>query len=323
MVVQPSRNVNFPDAWTHEARVRLQSQQTTPLEGQSRTMGNRKTSGSEPRNGASPAGSEKFSLISDAKLIALYRNLVKCRQVEISNGISLAGWGHEAAVVGTTIDLGPGDVVGSLDLEVLAAVSDTDALKKLLSASTHNRRNGSPGIKKTAGLNGHAGTPFAHAVIGTALASKTAQGGKIAVLYCNGKDSHTLRETIHIATIHALPIIFVQQLDSGAGEWTSPPEAKSKKSQDGETPWFPSIAVDTDDLVAVYRVAYEAISRARLGRGPTLIECHILRPSAGSTNGTGRHTGDAVRNMENYLRAKGLFNPKSKSASFPRIQTAG
>lgn len=269
-------------------------------------MGNRKTGGSEPRNGTSPAGDEKFSLISDAKLIALYRNLVECRRSGDSKGVSLAGWGHEAAVVGTTIDLGPGDVVCSIDLQILAGVTDGDALQKLLSESNHNGRSGSR-EEKSAAQNGHAGTPFSHAVLGTALARKTAKNGTIAVVYANGKNPDCLNEMTQIAAAHALPIIFVQQLD-GDAEWREKNSQPLKtKTTDGvELPWYPSIAVDTDDLVAVYRVAYESISRARLGRGPTLIECHTLRPSAGSTNGKGRHTGDAVRNMEHYLRAKGL-----------------
>jgi TPP-dependent pyruvate/acetoin dehydrogenase alpha subunit len=293
-------------------------------------MGNRNTGKSESRNGASPVAEEKFSLISDTKLIGLYTNLLKFRQIggqgrnpngANSKSASLAAWGHEAAVVGTAIDLGPGDVVCSLDLEVLAGISEGDAIEKLISDSSRNERNGSRGTRKTAGPNGHAGTPFAHAVIGTALARKTANNGKVAVAYCNGKDAGSLRETIHIATIHALPIIFVHQLDGSAGRLTKDPHTpRPKKDQAGETPWYPSIAVDTDDVVAVYRVAFESISRARLGRGPTLIECLALRASIGSKNGNGRHTGDAVASMEHYLRAKGLFDPKLKRAAIADTQ---
>src|SRR5690242_4606286 len=56
----------------------LQSQQTSWFEGHSTTMGYRKSGGSEPEAAASPG--EKFSLISNEKLIALYKNLLKCRE---------------------------------------------------------------------------------------------------------------------------------------------------------------------------------------------------------------------------------------------------
>jgi len=35
--------------------------------------------------------------------------------------------------------------------------------------------------------------------------------------------------------------------------------------------------VDGNDVVAVYRVAFEALARARQGRGGTLIECVVTR----------------------------------------------
>ena len=75
---------------------------------------------------------------------------------------------------------------------------------------------------------------------------------------------------------------------------------------------FPGVIVDRDDAVAIYRVATEAITHARRGSGPTLIECRPWTLS-GHTE-SGRH---AVRNpilkMEEYLSRKGLFDNKFKS----------
>ena len=72
---------------------------------------------------------------------------------------------------------------------------------------------------------------------------------------------------------------------------------------------LPGITVDGEDVVAVYRVVSEAISHARRGNGPTLIEC---RPwvVAGRKK---RAAGNAIRNMEEYLSRKGLFSAKHKS----------
>jgi len=63
---------------------------------------------------------------------------------------------------------------------------------------------------------------------------------------------------------------------------------------------FPSIAVDGNDVVAIYRVASEAIVRARKGHGPTLIVCRRWA------------AGDPLMNMEKYLIHKGLFNEQRK-----------
>ena len=109
-------------------------------------MGYRKSGGSEPEAAASPG--EKFSLISNEKLIALYKNLLKCREArqrsKLANGRQVAPPIHDAAMVGTAIDLEAGDVVCSLDRELLAGVSDDGALEMLRSVFADGGRRTNP-----------------------------------------------------------------------------------------------------------------------------------------------------------------------------------
>jgi TPP-dependent pyruvate/acetoin dehydrogenase alpha subunit len=65
---------------------------------------------------------------------------------------------------------------------------------------------------------------------------------------------------------------------------------------------FPAIPVDGGDVMAVYRVATEAIAHARKGNGPTLIECRAERSKA----------HDPILKMEAYLTRKCLFSEKLK-----------
>jgi pyruvate dehydrogenase E1 component alpha subunit len=65
-----------------------------------------------------------------------------------------------------------------------------------------------------------------------------------------------------------------------------------------ESSLLPSISVDGNDVVAVYRVATEAIAHARKGHGPTLIDCQLVNP------------GDPLQNMKKYLMRKGLVDEK-------------
>jgi len=165
--------------------------------------------------------------------------------------------------------------------------------------------------KGSASENGRPASSFVHAAIGTALAYKTAANGKIAVVY--GTDPDPLQEAIHIASVHSLPIIFVQQSTGDARRTLgNGHKTRNAKEAPAQTPWFPVIAVDAHDVVAVYRVANESISRARLGRGPTLIEYQPFTLPSAKRNG--RHA-DPVLNMEHYLRAKGLFDPRLKDGS--------
>lgn len=279
-------------------------------------MGNRSKARAET-NGGTEKAEGKFSLISDEKLIALYRNLLECSRGTRrgANGES-AFRGHEAAVVGAAIDLGPGDVICFQEGRLHPGVSEGATIKNLLAAQAPARRGSSRTLKAKANSstkNGAAASssePVVHAAIGTALANKTRRNGKIAVVFSSVASPNGLREAIEIASVHGLPMIFVQQSNGKAnGNGAKPKTTKRKNPTQPEVPWFPEITVDSNDLVAVYRVANEAISRARLGRGPTVIECLPFGLGArGSRNG--RLAPDPVSNMEHYLLAKGLFDPR-------------
>jgi TPP-dependent pyruvate/acetoin dehydrogenase alpha subunit len=272
--------------------------------------------------GTVPAEDGKFSLISDEKLIALYTGLLKCRSINRqppADGKSASIRGREAALVAATIDLGQGDAVSSREHGFLTGFSNGALIAKSLLGN--GRHPGSfPKRMNAVATDGMLSTEdrnFTHAAVGMALGHKTKANRKVAVVFSNQESSERLREAVHIATVHALPMVFVHHTDSD-GEKTGRKAKAPKKEDNPETPWFPHITVDRDDVVAVYRVAAEAISRARLGRGPTLIECRPF-PLNGGLNGrnahhggNGRHSHDSVRNMERYLRARGLFDPALK-----------
>jgi TPP-dependent pyruvate/acetoin dehydrogenase alpha subunit len=281
-------------------------------------MGNRRNGKATPDGTTTAEG--KFSLISNEKLIALYRNLLRSRQIgrngRTSNGKRGAATDHHAAVVGTAIDLGPGDVICSLGRQLLSGLSRENAIELLLFGSGQNGGSGLSGGKNGMAANGAPGSPFAHTAIGTALVNKTSRNGKVAVIYCAGTNSDGLREVLHIASVHALPMVFVQQWSVEPGRRSANTNRTNRsKNSEVETPWFPSITVDSNDVVAVYRVANEAISRARLGRGPTLIECRPYFLAGKRLSGNRPRSLDAVQNMEHYLRTKGLFDPRQKSAA--------
>ena len=282
-------------------------------------MGNRSKAKAET-NGATAKADGKFSLISDQKLIALYQHLLKCSMRTRSGArANVALRGQEAAVVGTAIDLESGDVLCFQERGLHPGAPDGATIQNLLTAEAPDPRGLSKLRKMNAAMqNGTrpgTGDAYVHTAIGTALAHKTRKNGKIAVVFSSEQAAHGLREAVEIASIHGLPMIFVQQWKSKRnGNGAKPKSPLSKKSSQPEVPWFPEITVDSNDLVAVYRVANEAISRARLGRGPTVIECLPFSTSdSGSRNG--RLARDPVSNMEYYLRAKGLFDPETKRAT--------
>jgi Dehydrogenase E1 component len=237
---------------------------------------------------AAPAEETEFSLISPSTLEALYANLLKggmlAERLGPPKGPRDEGWeAVQAAAVAVLMDL-----VG----EDLVATAEEIPLVRLLrgekaAAVVHDRKQTATEAARAQG----AANLLLHAV-GAALANRTKKNGKVAVVFWRDAGLAYWRDALEMARAHTLPIIMVC------------PASETKPDTRGLVPGteLPQIAVDGFDAVAVYRVAHEAIDRARKNRGATLIECASFRV-AGQR---GKH-GDAVVNMERYLRGKGML----------------
>lgn len=217
-------------------------------------------------------GNDGFSLISNRKLLTLYSAMLACRSFAENSGRSKKKTGgaesiagHEAAAVGAAIDLASHDTV--------APALWPDAAMQTIN----------PSVTVAASIS--------HAA-GSALADRN--GGKITLLFANGRRSSQSAwlKALTRAAEDNLPMMFVSLSEPGAipAEDRTIPLKRRGYS-------LPMINVDGDDVVAVYRVASEAIAHARKGHGPTLIDCRL----SGS--------GDPILNMREYLASRGL-NPE-------------
>jgi TPP-dependent pyruvate/acetoin dehydrogenase alpha subunit len=303
-------------------------------------MSNTKATSQDPKTALTKDADslhEGFSLISDGKLISLYANLLKCRMVGecLANGGSAhrnysSSRGHEAGAVGVAIDLNAEDAICSPDHGIVTGFQKDPPIEAvLLLSGAHELTSRSHSGSQSRSLNGNsdaqgtASRTHTQAAIGAALTSKTRKNGGIAVLFCHNAASESWNEALHVASLNGLPMIFVNREDRKPGRGVGTPPKRNKRANP-ETPWFPDIVVDSNDVVAVYRVANEAISRARLGRGPTLIECQPFRLTgkvADDGNGRGRRGNglDPISNMETYLRGKGLFQRHLRSEILSRF----
>ena len=85
-------------------------------------------------------------------------------------------------------------------------------------------------------------------------------------------------EGLNLATIWDLPVIFVCENNLYATEVpfrtvTRQPSVAARAASYG----LPGAEVDGNDVLAVHRAAGEAVTRARAGGGPTLLECKTYR----------------------------------------------
>ncbi|MFN0096207.1 MAG: thiamine pyrophosphate-dependent dehydrogenase E1 component subunit alpha [Dehalococcoidia bacterium] len=129
------------------------------------------------------------------------------------------------------------------------------------------------------GANGivAAGPPIA---AGAAFANQYKGNGNVAVAFFGDGASNegAFHEAANMAALYKLPLILCCE-NNGYGEYT--PQAKHQAIKDvaDRAPGYgmPGVIVDGMDAIAVYEAAREAISRARAGGGPTLLECKTYR----------------------------------------------
>ena len=288
-----------------------------------------------------PAEATKSSpLISDEKLRQLYSTMLKCRTLEEKarvlfkqskfTGNYYAAVGQEAAAVGTAIDLRVEDTIGPSHRDFIASFIKGAPLDKMLChlyarANSPDKGRSAPAHFGYAPLNviTPASTIAAQLNIatGVALANKMKKNDNIAVAY-SGDGSTSLgfwHEALNFAGVNDLPIVFVCQNNLWAESvnlslQTKVTDIALKAAAYG----FPGITVDGNDVVAVYRVAQEAIARARRGQGPTLIEAKTYRWYGHSEIDPAKYRDpeeverwkakDPILHMERYLAGKGLFS---------------
>jgi TPP-dependent pyruvate/acetoin dehydrogenase alpha subunit len=229
-----------------------------------------------------------FSLIPRRKLLALYAALLRCRMLEefAAYPRSKARSRHEASAVAIVLDLKPGDTIGASARDFLPAFVDGTPARTILSASRTARSRAA----------------FAATVKSTIAAARKharTKNQRVAAIFAKGSDasSSAWRNALRIAGAERLPILFVSQRDTPA------PRIKSAAHT---IEGFPAINADRDDVVALYRVAFEALAHARRGNGPTLIECIHWSFAQNEP------APDAILNMERYLDNSGIPYARTK-----------
>jgi 2-oxoisovalerate dehydrogenase E1 component len=144
----------------------------------------------------------------------------------------------------------------------------------------------SVGLFGTNGLVG-GGIPSA---VGAAIAARHRGTDGVAVAFFgDGAANHAaFHESINFAGIRRAPVVFVCENNlyataTALAHVTLNPDIASRAAAYG----IPGVAVDGNDVVAVWQAANAAVRRARAGGGPTLIEARTYRT-------VGHHEGDSV-----------------------------
>jgi len=196
--------------------------------------------------------------------------------------------GQESAAVGICAHLRPDDAVIGTHRAHHFAIAKGVNLKKMTceifgKETGLSRGKGGHMHLFDANVNfscsGIVGASFPQAV-GVGIAAK--MQGKDYVAVAVGGDGAanqgTFHESLNLATLWKLPVIFVIEDNSWAISVAKDKStAVSENSERAKGYGIPGVSVDGEDVVAVYEVAKEAVERARRGEGPSLIEIKVSR----------------------------------------------
>jgi acetoin:2,6-dichlorophenolindophenol oxidoreductase subunit alpha len=262
---------------------------------------------------------ETFSLISNEKLLAIYAAMLKCRLLEqratalfqhgkLRSDLHVSA-GLEATATAAVIDLEPADTLCLAPDDWFPAFVKGLSLEALFRALAPSSLHVDGPIQIEAERKNifHAPSDSDQQQVlleSARAASVEKKAAVIAAFIPHGPNSLAeWQNTIQAAGSKKLPVIFVHYSDPAE----APSSSRSTKPE-ALLHGVPSIAVDARDPVAVYRVAYEAIVRARQRRGATLLECAIdgqpASPKGGKSTLADSTTVDPVATMETYLKSK-------------------
>lgn len=240
----------------------------------------------------------KFKLSNEQLLEMLYwLKLVRAfdeklgilvRQGRVRSGV-YSSIGQEAIVVGTCYGLRPDDYICPLHRDLgtflMKGVTPGVMMAQMYAKATGLSKgrdsalhSGVPevGIFGNTSMLG-ANTPVA---AGIALTYKLEARDNVVLAYFGEGASNTgdVHEAMNFAGVNKLPVVFICENNIYA---YSVPIEKSMAIEDvadrAEGYGFDGIAINGNDVLAVYQATQGAISRARAGDGPTLIECKTYR----------------------------------------------
>ncbi len=237
--------------------------------------------------------------LTPEQLMSVYRTMRSIREfeervhAEFATG-EIPGFvhlyaGEEASAVGICSNLDDRDTIASTHRGhghcIAKGVNVSEMMAEIYGRKTGSchGKGGSMHIadlsKGMLGANGivGGGPPL---ICGTALAAKIkgTSGVSVAFFGDGASNQGTTLESMNLASVWNLPAIFIAE-NNGYAEATSSTWSVASDNIADRAAGFgmPGVIVDGFDFFAVYETASEAVSRAREGGGPTLIEMKFSR----------------------------------------------
>jgi TPP-dependent pyruvate/acetoin dehydrogenase alpha subunit len=259
---------------------------------------------------------EVLPVLNAAKLKELYATMVKCRVLaqrmqsdHTENGSGNSVLGFEAALVGAGAHLFSKDCIAMEHSSFVASLIKGTPLQSILARSSEHQSNGAG----ESAASEHDGKAVLSMQTVLSLAAESKSKSAVTLMFCTHNPETLAFDSAAMAAAATQKLPLVCLVESSLDSPLELPNQIASGPYIGADPaFYPRIPVDGCDVVGVFRVAQEAIRRAREGHGPAVIECMTARNSAAEKN-TNEPSAqylaqDPLSFMEQYLRRRDLWS---------------
>jgi pyruvate dehydrogenase E1 component subunit alpha len=290
-------------------------------------------------------------LLEKKELLRVYEEMLRLRlldqrmltlQRQGRVGFYGTATGEEAAVIGSAFALRPDDWIFPALRQGGAALLRGYPLVEYISQCMGNSLDATKGRQMPShycyrpanfvSWSSCIGTQIPHAV-GAAWAMKLQHKDSVAVAYMG--DGATSEGDFHVgmnfAGVFQIPVIFFCQNN----QWSISVNVKQQTASESIAVkaiayGFEGVRVDGNDVLAVYQATKEAVTKARKGGGPTLVEAITYRMGAHSSSDDPRlyrddneveewRRRDPVNRFLNYLQQHGYWSSQEQEAMEERL----
>ncbi len=294
--------------------------------------------------------------LSDERLLEMYRTIALARALDermwVLNRAGrvpfvISGQGHESAQVAVTAALRPGrDWLVPYYRSIAACLAFGMTPRELMLGSFAKASDPSSGGRQMPNHYGHGprqilsvsspvATQLLHAA-GIALAARVRGIDQVAMCFMGEGSTNQgdVHEGLNFAAIHHLPLILVVEnngyaISVPASRQLALPDVASRAAGYG----ISGEVVDGADVLGAYRLARDAVERARAGEGPSLIEAKVTRLTAHSSDDqqtkyrsaaelAAERALDPLPRFREQLREAGILGPDVEARFEKEIRTA-
>ena len=252
--------------------------------------------------------------------------------------------GHEAISVAASLALGPDDVCAPMHRDLGAylvrGLHPQRILAQYLGRAT--------GVSRGRDANLHGMGDLSHGIVGfishlpaslgvimgVAHAFKLKHEPRVALgFFGDGSASQGLaHEAMNWGAVFQLPAVIVCENNQYAYSTPLARQMRIEHLADRAAAYgMPGQIVDGNDFCAVYTAVCSAVERARVGGGPTLIECKTMRMRGHAIHDNQAYVPpalleawaqrDPISHLEAHLRARGLLDDAALAALLAQIET--